>query len=107
MRRKSARLAESLLTEGVWTDRLRRMMGRRDPEGRGQPQRQQRQVASPKLPPKYSLGHDEDIKMAAKSGFTAHSYAEDNGHHPALWKAVQGTPYESMYRKLFPDLNLS
>jgi hypothetical protein len=54
-------------------------------------------------PPHYSAGDaDAEIQNAARSAFTAFEYASrTNAHHPALWRVIQGSPYEVQYRQLF------
>lgn len=55
------------------------------------------------LPPKFSVGRDQDIALAARQPFTAMEYALENGHDPRLWAAVQGSPYEAGYRRIYGD----
>lgn len=50
------------------------------------------------VPVRITTGSDEgDIDMFTKQPFTALEYAMEVGHHPKLWKAVKGTPFENQY----------
>jgi len=45
---------------------------------------------------------DAELDMASKSGFSAYEYATRTGkQHPRLHQAVQGSPYEKLYKKHF------
>jgi len=40
---------------------------------------------------------DEEIEMAARQAFTAYELAMRRGHHPRLWQAVKGSPFQAHY----------
>lgn len=49
-------------------------------------------------PVRISTGSAEgDIDLFTKQPFTALEHAMEVGHHPKLWNAVKGTPYETRY----------
>jgi hypothetical protein len=48
-------------------------------------------------PPPWSTC-DEEIEQAAKQAFTAYEMAMRRGHHPSLWQAVQGSPFQAHYQ---------
>jgi hypothetical protein len=52
----------------------------------------------------YAFADDPDAELdqAVRQPFTAHEYATRyNRHHPRLWKAVKGSPFERDYRRRF------
>jgi hypothetical protein len=54
------------------------------------------------VPPHQNVDPETELEMAAKSGFTAWEYADRTGlHHPRLFQAVKGSPYEPLYRRRF------
>lgn len=64
------------------------------------------------IPPAYAHVGDDDeqeIDNASRQAFTAHHHALQRGrHHPKLWNAVKGSPYENEYRRRFnPQEDLS
>lgn len=45
---------------------------------------------------------DEEIANAARQPFTALDYALNSGrHHPKLWQAIKGSPFEREYRNAY------
>ncbi len=54
-------------------------------------------------PQKLLFKDDEaEIEFYARTAFTAWEHALfRKRHHPKLWKAVQGSPYEGLYRARF------
>lgn len=51
-----------------------------------------------KPPVRISTGTAEgDIDLFTKQPFTALEHAMEVGHHPKLWRAVKGTPFETRY----------
>jgi hypothetical protein len=62
------------------------------------------EVIARDIPPAhFTSGSEEgDIEQASKSPFTAYSHAiQVNRHHPKLWQAVKGSPFEKQYVKKF------
>ena len=57
------------------------------------------------LPPAYAhIGADEEaeIEDAARFPWNAMNYAQrTRKHHPKLWAAVKGSPFEKEYRRTF------
>ena len=47
-------------------------------------------------PPLWSMC-DEEIEQAARQAFTAYEMAMRRGHHPRLWQAVKGSPFQGYY----------
>jgi hypothetical protein len=50
-------------------------------------------------PPYIDLDRDQEMETAVRQPFTAHELAMRRGHHPKLWAAVKGSPYEREYRR--------
>ena len=48
-----------------------------------------------------SSSSDEEINRASSHAFAAYELAMRCGHHPKLWDAVKGSPFQSLY-----ELNL-
>jgi hypothetical protein len=48
-------------------------------------------------PPRWST-YDEEIEQASRQAFTAYELAMRRGHHPLLWKAVKGSPFQEHYK---------
>src|SRR5258707_1266128 len=44
---------------------------------------------------------DEEIEQASRQAFTAYELAMRRGHHPKLWLAVKGSPFQSRYQLEF------
>jgi hypothetical protein len=40
---------------------------------------------------------DPEIAEASRQAFTAYELAMRRGHHPRLWHAVKGSPFQSPY----------
>lgn len=55
------------------------------------------------LPPKPEFGDvDAEMQFYTRNPFMAWERAQEiSQHHPALWQAVKGSPYESLYRRKF------
>lgn len=47
-------------------------------------------------PPRWSSS-DDDVEDASKQAFTAYEFALRHGHHPKLWEAVKGSPFQATY----------
>lgn len=55
-------------------------------------------VNNPGKPVRASTGSNEgDVENAARQPFTALDHALNSGHHPRLWSAVKGSPFEKQY----------
>ena len=42
---------------------------------------------------------DEEVEQAARQAFTAYELAMRRGHHPQLWEAVLGSPFQCHYQR--------
>ncbi len=60
------------------------------------------------VPPKPLFPDAEtETEFYSRSAFTAWEYALSlNRHHPRLWEAVKGSPYERLYRTRFHPADL-
>ena len=45
---------------------------------------------------------DEEVEQAARQAFTAYELAMRRGHHPRLWEAVMGSPFQAHYQRNVP-----
>ena len=46
-----------------------------------------------------SASSDEEINRASSQAFVAYELAMRCGHHPRLWNAVKGSPFQSLYER--------